>query len=189
MSFEGMTLYSLPTPCGSVTVTDPEGGYVPFFVGRNFFAPVFESCSGHLHYARHSYVIHICTRHLRKGQVYSIRLEGTALSVGSADECTESVSGVHDGHAIAIGAIDHNVYEKLEQGAAFARQHGTVSPPKDAIPYDRSGFRRYDTARLPDCSGFSFELLDEDWEEIVFPVCWQEDLHGEGRSAAEFRVI
>jgi len=188
MSFDGTITDKLATPCGCITVTGSEGELVPFAVRKNGFDVTYESFSGRLHHTEHNYIIAIASSSLKPGNVYRIALSGAQLGIGCSDECTECVSSTANGFAIAIGAIDHNEWRKVEQLVAYAKANNIDLhlPMRNAINYDRSEFVRYDVARLEDCSGFSFELLDENWEEIVFPVAWIEDDHGEGEEAVQF---
>jgi len=189
MIFDGKTLLCLPTPCGTITVTGGRYGSVPFAVRKNGFDPVYESYTGRLHHTEHNYVLCVDCSRLEKGSVYTIALTGAELSVGGGDECTQCLRGTMGDYSIAIGAVDCNQWRKNEQLLAMAREKGVSLPPSSPPVYDRSEFVRYDVERLEDCSGFRFELLDDGCDEIIFPVAWIKNEHGEGEEAAEFWVI
>lgn len=191
MSASDRIAYILPTPCGSITVTGPDGEFIPFTVRKNGFDATYESFSGRLHRTEHNHIIAVASSSLKIGRLYRVALSGTQLEPGQSDECTECVCGEKNGWAIAIGAIDHNSWRKTEQTVACARANNLDLhlPLRSSTAFDRSEFVRYDVARLKDSSGFSFELLDGTWEETVFPVAWMEDDHGEGKEAVQFWVL
>ncbi len=188
MPFDGTITDKLITPCGCITVTGPEGETVPFAVRKNGFDETYESFSGRLHHTGHNYIIALSTSSLQAGRTYRIALSGTQLDIGCSDDCIECISGTANGYAVAIGAIDYNIYRKIDQLSAHAKKHNIDFNLSmlNSISFDRSEFVRYDVARLEDCSGFSFELLDENWNEIIFPVAWIKDDHGEGEEAVRF---
>lgn len=188
MTPDGTFTHRLTTPCGSICITDSCGGSVPFSVRKNGFDVTYESYTGRLHHTEHNYALCVPSTALKKGELYRIALDGAPLSSGCCDECTECVSGTAGGYAIAIGATDYNEWRKTEQLVAYARANNIDLhlPMKNVINYDRSEFVRYDVVRLEDCSGFRFELLDDDCDEIVFLVAWIEDNWGEGEEAVQF---
>ena len=184
--------YHLPTPCGSITVRDDRNNLLPFAARASGFETAFIADSGTVFNTPHKFVIALSASRLEQGRAYRIALEGIPLAVGAADECNECVAGSGAGHSIAIGGADPNEPEKYSQYLA----HRSADEPPYSITaeydFDRSSFVRYDLHILPDCSGFRFERLDEQCDEIVFFAAWIETRPGienETEDAVQFWVL
>ena len=184
--------YSLPSPCGCITVRDDRGSYIPFDVRSSGFETAFEADSGMVYSTPHRYIIAIPVSRLSRDRTYHIALEGIRLAVGSTDECSECVVGSGNGCSIAIGGSDPNEREKYSQFLAHRTSDAlpyTITADSD---YDRSRFVRYDLRILPDCSGFRFELMDDFCNEIVFLAAWLETcagIEGDTEDAVQFWVL
>lgn len=184
--------YSFPSPCGSITVKDDRGCYIPFDVRSSGFETAFEADSGRVYNTPDNYIIAVPACRLRKGTVYRIALEGISLSVGCTDECSECVVGSGNGCSIAIGGSDPNEREKYSQFLAHRTSDALPYTITADFDYDRSRFVRYDLRILPDCSGFRFELMDDSCEEIVFLAAWLETcagIEGDTEDAVQFWVL
>ena len=168
----------LITPCGIVTVVDRNGHRVPFTLRKNLFDCPYtsEDAAGKMitRSTDTNYDLVVKASDLIKGAEYRILLKGTPLQYGDSDEHTECVSGCSNGHYIAIGAWLPNDEEELRQAFEYSekmgyRKHNSlIEPPR----YDTSKFIKYSAEMLPDCSGFSFYLIDDTTPEITFSVAW-----------------
>lgn len=184
--------YHLSTPCGSITVRDDRNNLVPFTLRTSGFDTAFEAGSGAVYNTPHKYIIAVPASQLDIGRVYRIGLEGIRLAVGATDECNECVCGSGNGHSIAIGGADPNEPEKYKQYLARRSENEPPYTITAEYDFDRSGFVRYDLHILPDCSGFRFERLDEQCDEIVFFAAWLETRPGiehETGDAVQFWVL
>lgn len=167
---------SLSTPCGEIVITDRAEKRCIFSVRQNPYRPDWhlfcETEKEELLNTDTNYQICIQASNLVLGCVYKICLIGNQLHFGDSDEHTEALSGTFNGYSIAIGAYDPNDDEKLNQACEYSQRrgfHNAIVPPPQ---YDESRFVQYDVEMLENYSGFSFRLLDDSIQEIVFPVAW-----------------
>lgn len=158
---------SLLTPCGEITVRNENREKCRFSVRKNVFCSEYSLFYGTKNeesiHTDTNYLLCIHTDDLVVGNTYKICLKGSQLHYGDSDEHTEAVSGSANGYSIAIGSYDPNDAEKICQALISTAQ------------YDKSRFVQYDVEMLDDYSGFSFRLLENSVQEIIFPVAWVEN--------------
>lgn len=167
----------LETPVGNYCISDGKNN-IPFSVYENSYkVPYYIYEDGEIAdelSTETNYAIVIDLKNLQIGKEYRIVFSESGLKYGGSDEHTESRVMTIDGWCVGIGAYDPNDVEKIVQDVEYSKKTGAYesgfiqAPPE----YDESKFKSYFLTAAEDGSGFTFKLLDESVDRIVFKVAW-----------------